>query len=364
MGVKVEMNVFKLNISNFYEVVNNTRYMLINFYAPWCEHCVKLEPEYARAALTLRHRDPQVILAKVDTTVEQKLANRFSVNKYPTLFFSHRGNTTEYENTFSAEGIVDAMAEKTDPMFEPPPEASLELTAVNFTMTINNAKLMLIYFYAPWCGHCRRLSPEFERAARRLKEYNIPLGKVDATKEKSLAEVNEVRSYPTLLLYRRGRRFEYNGPREEAGIVNHHAEPVPVPSQEVSTLKQFKKAIHTRSPSPFWQFSASPADLSTRSLRLRPDATQVHMERFMEEHLFPLVGFRDVANLWKYINKYPIVVVFYDVDFGFDNKEGIRNNRMRHHDPHTQLYDAWDGMMALTTIGAFKLFTCGTRGAR
>lgn len=35
MGVTVEKNVFKLNISNFYQVVNNTRYMLINFYAPW-----------------------------------------------------------------------------------------------------------------------------------------------------------------------------------------------------------------------------------------------------------------------------------------------------------------------------------------
>ncbi|XP_037563073.1 protein disulfide-isomerase A4-like [Dermacentor silvarum] len=377
MGVTVEKNVFKLNISNFYQVVNNTRYMLINFYAPWCEHCVKMEPEYARAALTLRRRDPQVILAKVDTTVEQKLSNRFGVNKYPTLFFSHRGNTSEYENTFSAEGIVDAMAEKTDPMFEPPPEATLELTAVNFTLTINNAKLILIYFYAPWCGHCRRMSPEFERAARRLKEYNIPLGKVDATKEKSLAEVNEVRSYPTLLLYRRGRRFEYNGPREETGIVNHMLNLSQYPSKEVSSLKQFKKAIHpititvlavfSKSRGPFYkEFEAAANNLRGRhtfyhtySMELakhykvtenslvlfhpeilqsqyeepyytfsRPDATQVHMERFMEEHLFPLVGFRDVANLWKYINKYPLVVVFYDVDFGFDNKE--ETQRIRH----------------------------------
>lgn len=47
-------------------------------------------------------------------------------------------------------GIVDAMAEKTDPMFEPPPEATLPLTAVNFSMIINQHKLMLIYFYANW----------------------------------------------------------------------------------------------------------------------------------------------------------------------------------------------------------------------
>lgn len=378
MGVMVQMNVFKLNESNFDQVVNNTRYMLINFYAPWCEHCVKLEPEYARAATTLRKRTPQVLLAKVDTTVEQTLSNRFHVNKYPTLFFSHRGNLTEYENTFSAEGIVDAMAEKTDPMFEPPAEASLELTAVNFTLTINNAKLILIYFYAPWCGHCRRMSPEFERAARRLKEYGIPLGKVDATKEKSLAEVNEVRSYPTLLLYRRGRRFEYNGPREETGIVNHMLNLSQYPSSEVSSLKQFKKAIHpitltvlavfSKHRGPFYkEFEAAANNLRGRhtfyhtyskelashykvgenSLVLihpeivrsqyeepyytfsRPDATQVHIERFMEEHLFPLVGYRDVANFWKYHNKYPLVVVFYDVDFGFDNRDETQRIRQK-----------------------------------
>lgn len=378
MGVMVQMNVFKLNESNFDQVVNNTRYMLINFYAPWCEHCVKLEPEYARAAKTLRKRTPQVLLAKVDTTVEQKLSNRFHVNKYPTLFFSHRGNLTEYENTFSAEGIVDAMAEKTDPMFEPPAEASLELTAVNFTLTINNAKLILIYFYAPWCGHCRRMSPEFERAARRLKEYGIPLGKVDATKEKSLAEVNEVRSYPTLLLYRRGRRFEYNGPREETGIVNHMLNLSQYPSKEVGSLKQFKKSIHpitltvlavfSKYRGPFYkEFEAAANNLRGRhtfyhtySMELashykvgenslvlihpeivrsqyeepyytfsRPDATQVHMERFMEEHLFPLVGFRDVANFWKYHNKYPLVVVFYDVDFSFDNRDETQRIRQK-----------------------------------
>lgn len=378
MGVTVQMNVFKLNESNFDQVVNNTRYMLINFYAPWCEHCVKLEPEYARAAKTLRKRTPQVLLAKVDTTVERTLSNRFHVNKYPTLFFSHRGNLTEYENTFSAEGIVDAMAEKTDPMFEPPPEATLELTAVNFSMIINQHKLMLIYFYANWCGHCRRLSPEFERAARRLKEYNIPLGKVDANKEKSLAEVNEVRSYPTLLLYRRGRRFEYNGPREETGIVNHMLNLSQYPSKEVDSIKQFKKAIHpititvlavfSKHRGPFYkEFEAAANNLRGRhtfyhtySMELarhykvgenslvlihpeivrsqyeepyytfgRADATQVHMERFIEEHQFPLVGFRDVANLWKYHNKYPLVVVFYDVDFGFDNRDETQRIRQK-----------------------------------
>lgn len=140
------------------------------------------------------------------------------------------------------------MAEKTDPTWKAPPDATVELTPETFTPTINKENIILVYFYAPWqvcpcklwhsletkmyltlrcsiclyvypnrCSHCRRMSPEFERAARRLKEYGIPLAKVDATKEKSLAEVHEVKSYPTLLVFRKGRRFTYNGPREETG---------------------------------------------------------------------------------------------------------------------------------------------------
>lgn len=63
-----------------------------------------MAPEYARAATILREKKPQVLLAKIDTTVQQALSNRFDVNKYPTLFISHRGKMTEYEGTFSAEG--------------------------------------------------------------------------------------------------------------------------------------------------------------------------------------------------------------------------------------------------------------------
>lgn len=69
-----------------------------------CVHCQNMAADYGRAARTLRKRTPQVLLAKVDTTIEQALSNRYDVHKYPTLFISHRGNMTEYEGTFSAEG--------------------------------------------------------------------------------------------------------------------------------------------------------------------------------------------------------------------------------------------------------------------
>ncbi|MBR7784520.1 thioredoxin domain-containing protein, partial [Undibacterium luofuense] len=59
----------------------------------------------------------------------------------------------------------------------------LELTDENFESRVSDtgsAGLMLVEFFAPWCGHCKRLAPEYEAAATRLKGI-VPLAKVDCT---------------------------------------------------------------------------------------------------------------------------------------------------------------------------------------
>ena len=66
--------------------------------------------------------------------------------------------------------------------------------------------LLLVYYFSFTfilrCGHCKKLAPEYEKAASTLKEINIPLAKVDCTKEEDVCNGVGVSGYPTLKVYR------------------------------------------------------------------------------------------------------------------------------------------------------------------
>ena len=102
-----------------------------------------------------------------------------------------------------------------------PPSHVLTLVKDNFDQQIKNNKQILVEFYAPWCGHCKQLEPEWEQQQKILKKQNIkiPLQKVDATAEGDLQAKYSVGGYPTIKYIVEGEATDYEGPRQTDGIV-------------------------------------------------------------------------------------------------------------------------------------------------
>ncbi|KAJ6297302.1 hypothetical protein OIU78_022941 [Salix suchowensis] len=105
-----------------------------------------------------------------------------------------------------------------------PPEkinTVLELDDSNFDSTISTYDYVFVDFYAPWCGHCKRLAPELDVAAPILAELKKPIviAKVNADKYTRLARKHEVDGFPTLKIYMHGVPTEYYGPRKAELLV-------------------------------------------------------------------------------------------------------------------------------------------------
>jgi protein disulfide-isomerase A1 len=80
----------------------------------------------------------------------------------------------------------------------------VELNTEGFGQALQDNAFVFVEFYAPWCGACKSLAPEWEKLATLAKEHNlnIPIAKVDAIAEETLARSHDIRSFPTLKLFR------------------------------------------------------------------------------------------------------------------------------------------------------------------
>ena len=78
--------------------------------------------------------------------------------------------------------------------------ATIEMTKDNFEQTINGNPIVIIDFWAPWCGPCRGFAPVFEKASE--SHPDIVFAKVNSDEQQELAGSFNIRSIPTLLVFR------------------------------------------------------------------------------------------------------------------------------------------------------------------
>jgi len=118
-------------------------------------------------------------------------------------------------------------------------------TEANFDAVIDTAKYALVEFYAPWCGHCKELAPEYASAANTLAEQESPivLVKVDVTENDALGQRFNIESFPTLKFFVGDKPpVEYNGGRTADDIVTwvtKKSGPNPIPITSIEEADKF-----------------------------------------------------------------------------------------------------------------------------
>ncbi|CAG8553453.1 4442_t:CDS:2 [Paraglomus brasilianum] len=145
---------------------------------------------------------------------------------------------------FSLLVRADELDEQTEPAEEVLSDV-ISLTAQNFGTIVDAEKLIMVEFFAPWCGHCKALAPEYETAATALKKDDIKLAKVDCTAETKICQSYDVGGYPTIKIFKDGKvTADYSGPRKADSIIPY-------------MQKQLLPAVAVVTPSNFTSFKES-----------------------------------------------------------------------------------------------------------
>ncbi|KAJ5408082.1 hypothetical protein N7509_001965 [Penicillium cosmopolitanum] len=125
--------------------------------------------------------------------------------------------------TSSDSKAVDTIETKRKPESAPPnPQGvSVPLTAESFQKLVTSTQdPWFIKFYAPWCGHCQALAPNWQAMAKEMKDV-LNVGEVNCDVESRLCEDARVSSFPTMYFFRGGQRVEYTGLRGLGDLLSY-----------------------------------------------------------------------------------------------------------------------------------------------
>lgn len=210
-------------------VYDETKDVLVEFYAPWCHHCQQFEPTYRDLAEKVSS-NPNIIIAKIDITKNE--VENIAINSYPSLKLFPAKNKNQPID-FTGNRHIPILLEflKANANLELPQglvqeeketvrtnsDGVIVLTQSNFEeIVLKSDKHVLLDIFAEECGYCKQLEPAYNRLPKEIKKlgYDILITKIDGLKHK-IPNIS-FKGFPTILLLKKDNKKDtilYQGDR-------------------------------------------------------------------------------------------------------------------------------------------------------
>ncbi|PFH44884.1 hypothetical protein AMATHDRAFT_72161 [Amanita thiersii Skay4041] len=247
---ETSVTLVELTPDNF-EKSTATGIWFIEHFSPYCPHCRRFAPKWEQLVKEGKAEFPHVNFAQVNCAVHGDLCKENGVTGYPqmNLFISGK-NTEEYRGSRDLNDIKDFLTKRTSKSNVPGQDTSakdntdsnagtnresqqeesdswqdprlpklnlkgevVSLTPENFVQTLEKGPAF-VKFFAPWCGHCKKLAPTWAQMAKRLQGGHTTIAEVNCDDHRNLCTAQNIKGYPTLIYFANGKKSEYNSGRK------------------------------------------------------------------------------------------------------------------------------------------------------
>ncbi|KAJ7171825.1 protein disulfide isomerase [Mycena crocata] len=198
----------------------------VEHFSPYCGHCRAFAPTWEKL---VEHSESSagVQLAQVDCSVNGDLCDTNGIKGYPQMNLYRDGEFVEkYKGNrdfdliveYLAKNVLTPKAPATPPTVAPtvllnPSGEVTPLNPANFHTTVDQGPLF-VKFYAPWCGHCKKLAPIWKQLAK-IMQGKVNIAEVNCEDHEKFCKSQDVGGYPTLVYYPPGgAKSEYTSGRK------------------------------------------------------------------------------------------------------------------------------------------------------
>ena len=186
---------------------------VVFYYAPWCGHSKNAIPEWDKLEA---NNTTGVTVRKVNCEDEGGKAEctKQNIKGFPTIkVHKTDGTSQDYSGARTADAITaHVKSGGSKPAAKPAAKAASKADASDLGKT--DKKHKFVAFYAPWCGHCKKMLPDWKNLEKQHQNHpNVEVISIDCVAYPDIAKNYGIRGFPTIALFTDGKRSDYTGGR-------------------------------------------------------------------------------------------------------------------------------------------------------